>query len=980
MNERSTGDAGGDETLVRIHDVVRETIRRRHDGELLTDEAVLRAHPDLLPGLRRELRKLGVVEAARSVASATPGASDGESAPPHPPCGPAPAPAGYEIIRELHRGGQGVVYEAIQQATERRVAIKVLRHGLTSGTRDRARFEREIQVLSRLTHPNIVTIYDSGSDADRLYYVMEYVDGLPIDSFGVGSSVGGGLRNGWNGAAQAAPLPQGRNYNHRAPAPAGSHRSQVGPAPIVSGGEPRPVAPGIRFAIRKRRSGARSSLDAVIRLFIKVSDVVHAAHLKGFIHRDLKPGNILVDASGEPHLLDFGLAKFHPETAPDGPTVTAAGEFVGSMPWSSPEQVSGDADVDVRSDIYSLGVILYHLVTGGFPYAVSGSTRDVANNICEAAPTTPSQINPDVDADLETIVLKCLHKARERRYQSAGDLSSDLRRYLNGEPIQARADSTWYVLRKTLLRHKLAAVLGAALLLLSITATLALGLMLRHARGQSIAAGREAQRAVAAENEARAQADTSREVTEFLVGLFQASDPDRSSGRDVTVREVLDVGAERLLTELEDQPLTRASLADAVGRVYHQIGLFDRARSLLELALRERLRLRGPSDAAVAESEIHLAALAYEQGAWVEAEALLRKALRTRRTLRGDDDPEVAAVLRDLGEIIRAGGDHGRAEELFREALEIGQRHLDEDHPDVVSAMRGLSTALRNQRKFTEAETYARTVLAYHRSKTGGDSTHLADALSELGWVTYRLGRYDESLVLHEEALAIRRRLLGDHHAEVAEALNAIASVWAGRGDAERSNEVRYEALEISRRALGPEHPSVAVQLVNLGISLMTVGDLSAAEATFAEALAIERKTMPGHPRIAGCLNLLGRSMLEQGRCADAETTLREALAESMATGVREDDLVKIEIRIFLAAALICRDQFGEAEKLLFTAMGELSRIPPASLEGVKIKVRRLREQQALERLVELYTATGRAAAAEQYRHRMNALLSAASE
>ncbi len=953
MNERSTGDAGDGSKLARIRAVVSETIRRRHRGASLTDDDVLRAYPELVPELREALRKLQLVEAARCAASTSPGASlcEATRTDGRPLLHPVAAPPGYKIIRELHRGGQGIVYEAVQKTTRRQVAIKVLRDGIASGTRDRARFEREIQALSRLKHPNIVTVYDSGVDADCLYYVMEYVDGRQIDRFSV------------VGSGHGARRPPGRDTG--------------GAAPIES---PPPGA-GNLLARRKRRPDGRSSLAAAIHLLIKVCDVVHAAHLQGFIHRDLKPGNILVDEAGEPHLLDFGLVKLLPVTSPDAATVTAAGEFVGSMPWSSPEQVSGEPDVDLRSDVYSLGVILYHLVTGGFPYAVTGSTRDVANNICDAPATPPRQLNSAIDLDLETIILTCLRKERQRRYQSAGDLAADLRRYLNSEPIQARSDSSLYVLRKTLGRHRTVVALAAALIVLLVSSSVALGLMFRHAREKAVLAERETDRAADAEVVARAEAAANREVTEFLVGLFQASDPDRSSGRDVTVREVLDVGAERLLAELEDQPLTRASLADAVGRVYHQIGLLDRARPLLELALRERLRLRrGPSDAAVAESEIHLAALAYEQGAWVEAEALLSKALRTRRTLRGDDHPEVAAVLRDLGEIIRARGDHGRAEELFRKALEIGQRHLDEDHPDVVSAMRGLSTALRNQRKFTEAETYARKVLAYHRSTTGGDSTHLADALSELGWVTYRLGRYDESLVLHEEALAIRRRLLGDHHAEVAEALNAIASVWASRGDAERSNEVRYEALEISRSALGPEHPSVAVQLVNLGISLMTVGDLPAAEATFAEALAIERKTMPGHPRIAGCLNLLGRSMLEQGRCADAETTLREALAESMATGRREDDLVRIEIRIFLAAALICRDQFGEAEVLLLTAMDELLRIPPASLEGVKIKVKRLREQQALERLVELYTATGRAAAAEQYRGRMDALSSAAAE
>ncbi|MGE4197023.1 MAG: protein kinase [Phycisphaerales bacterium] len=319
---------------------------------------------------------------------------------------PADAFPGYEIVREIHRGGQGIVYQAVQKTTKRKVAIKVLHLGPFGGSKGRARFEREVAILAQLEHPNIVSILDSGitseSAGKQCFYVMDYVSGQTLDA-------------------------------------------------LLAGSASRPV-------------------PDTLSMFLKICDAVNAAHLKGITHRDLKPSNIRVDHNGEPHVLDFGLAKIVTgETVQDAQHVqmmSMTGQFIGSLPWASPEQAEGaPAKIDIRSDVYSLGVILYQLLTGGkFPYQVIGNMRDVMENILRAEPARPSTVRKQINDEVETIVLKTLQKERERRYQSAGELAKDIRRYLSGEPIEAMRESGWYLVRKTVRRHKvLCGSLAAAL-------------------------------------------------------------------------------------------------------------------------------------------------------------------------------------------------------------------------------------------------------------------------------------------------------------------------------------------------------------------------------------------------------------------------------------------------------------------------------------------------------------------------------------
>ncbi|MGE0481864.1 MAG: protein kinase [Phycisphaerae bacterium] len=336
---------------------------------------------------------------------------------------------GYELIREVGRGGQGVVFHATQQSTQRDVAIKVLRHGLLATPAEQARLEREVRILGQLRHPGIVTVHASGRSGNLSYVVMDYIDGVPLDEY-------------------------------------------VGVMPA---------------SIRER-----------IALFAEIAEAVNAAHLRGVIHRDLKPANIRVDGDGVPHVLDFGVAKLM-ESDATATVLTESGQFIGSLRWAAPEQARGDhAAVDIRTDVYSLGVLFWYCLTGASPYPVVGGLRSILQNIATAEPVLSTAMRSTMPLDVETILRKCLTKEPERRYQTAGELAADLRAYLDGAPIGARRDSRIYVLRKTIARHRIVFGAAAVVFLTAVIASVALSVL--YAEAEAARATSEIQRTAARRN------------------------------------------------------------------------------------------------------------------------------------------------------------------------------------------------------------------------------------------------------------------------------------------------------------------------------------------------------------------------------------------------------------------------------------------------------------------------------------------------
>jgi len=679
---------------------------------------------------------------------------------------------GYQLLREIHRGGQGIVYQALHKGTKRKVAIKVMREGPLSSPKERVRFEREIEILSALNHPNIVGVRDSGQVNGMSYFVMEYISGLALDAF-------------------------------------------------------------------VQESGR--TVEDVLRLFVKVCDAVNAAHLRGVIHRDLKPGNIRVDANGEPHILDFGLARTAIGDTSGGDTpklMTMTGQFVGSLPWASPEQAEGHSDkIDVRTDVYSLGVILYQLLTGAFPYEVVGAMRDVMENILRASPARPSTIRRRINDEVETIVLTCLSKERERRYQSAGELARDLRNYLGGQPIEAKRDSGLYVIRKTLKRYK-AQTLAAAAVLLAIAGGGVVAAVM-YARA-------ERQRVIAVEATATAEGalHRAREVAGFLDGMFGLIDPDVAQGSDTTVvQDMLREAGAAIDTRLTGQPDIAAAVRDTIGAAYLRLGKLDLAERNLAAALAWRQDNLGEMQLDTARSLFHVADLKCARGTpddLAEARRLAARSMHVREAMLGARHPEVAECVNLIGYAWKLQGDHERAREQY-----------------------GLA-------------------LAMQRESLGADSLAEADTLTNLGEMYFDQRRFTEAIDAMTRAVAIREMKLDAGSTAIATARQSLASFLRERnapGDAPRAEALFSQAIGALTRLVDPAHPFLAATRNKFGLFLLEIkGDPGAAETVLSENLTLRAARLGDRHRLVAVSRMnLSKVYLSQGRLAECEATLEEA-------------------------------------------------------------------------------------------------------
>jgi serine/threonine-protein kinase len=660
---------------------------------------------------------------------------------------PSPVIHGYDDFREIRRGGQGVVYSALHRPTRRRVAVKVLGPGAPDSVAGRDRFRREIDVVAGLQHPHIVRVYDSGFTSEgRLFYSMEQIDGLRLDEY---------LR-----AAADAPTP-----------------------------------PDLRDALR---------------LFARICEAVHAAHQRGIIHRDLKPGNILVDGGGEPHILDFGLARLvDPPTADDvRRNVTATGEFLGTLAYASPEQLAGDpSGIDIRTDIYSLGVILYELLTGTTPFDTRAPLAELVHAITETPPEAPGARRRGLprppfaragrlDPDLDTITLTAMARSPDRRYPSAEALRSDIDRYLTGRPIEARKDSRWYVFRKLLARYRVAAAL--------------LGLLLAVATGSAITLAVWYDRAARAEDLARRQAARASTVTGFLKDLLASPDP-AGQGREVLVRDVLDDAGRRIQTDFAGQPEIQAELHQAIGNSLRGLGLYDRAEEHLRQAvdLFDGLPTGEPLRRAGAGSD--LAAVQASLGRLEEASLRYRAALDLYRAHAPPDDPALVLAMNNLAGVLLQSGRGPEAEPLLREAAEANRRQAA-GRPSAglalsLSHLGGLRLMANDH---AGAEPLFREAMEMYRAVYGERHPFTAYAMHNTGLALNGMARAAEAEPLLRTALAIRRELLGDQHPDVADSLHALAALLASAGRSEEALEACRAALVIQQKALPAEHPSTA--------------------------------------------------------------------------------------------------------------------------------------------------------------------------
>jgi len=584
----------------------------------------------------------------------------------------------------------------------------------------------------------------------------------------------------------------------------------------------------------RRKLGVRERVE----MFVKICQGVLHAHQKGLIHRDLKPGNLLIaeaDGVAVPKVIDFGIAKAMDQPLVDQEELTGVGSAIGTPSYMSPEALAASADLDTRTDVYSLGIVLYELLAGVRPHDVTGRAlmlmfaggkrleikrpsarfaslpREQAQALAGERGLGVGQLAERLRGDLDWIAMKAIAEDREQRYGSAAELAQDLERYLRDEPIEARPPSLRYRVGKLVRRHRVAFA-GAAVVLVA----LVLGIV-----GTSLGMMHAAR-----------EAEAARQVSAFLARIFEVSDPGEARGNSVTARELLDQGASRIRTELHDQPLVQARLMRTIGGVYQSLGLY------------------------------------------AEAEPLERDALAVRRAALGERSAEVGISLDALGTVYNKLGRYAEAERVQREAVAVLEQQPGAETSSLAEALTQLGLTCFLLDKRTEAESLYRRALALRESALRPDDPAVASILAHLGFLLNNEGRPGEAVGVLSRALGIRERALGGNHYLVAQSLDLLADAYAAQARHAEA-EVHYlRSLGIKREVLAPEHPNLAESQFALGRLYAAQGEHAKAEAMLKEGLVIAEKSLgPLHVNLSRGLQPLGTLQANLGRWLDAEAT-----------------------------------------------------------------------------------------------------------
>ncbi len=716
----------------------------------------------------------------------------------------------YRARHLIGAGGFGAVYEAEQTEPVRRaVALKVIKPGMDSDA-VLARFEAERQALAVMDHPCVAKVFDGGSTERGLpYFAMELVRGLPIT---------------------------------------------------------------------EHCDRHRLSLEQRIELFVRVCEAVQHAHTKGVIHRDLKPANILVeyeDGKSTPKVIDFGVAKALNQRLSDTTICTARGELIGTPAYMSPEQaeMSGQ-DIDTRSDVYALGVILYELLTGSRPFeaetlrlagwaeiqriirevepprpstklgaiAANDDGLSAATTIAEKRRTELRALTSTLRRDLDWVVMKCLEKDRERRYETASALATELRRFLDDEPVSAGPPSASYKLKKFVKRNRgrvVAVGLLAVVLLLGVIAT---------SSGMAWAL-REKSRA----DSALARAT---EIKRLITEMLQSVSPEQAKGADTTLlHDILDNAAGRLASgEIRDE-LVAAELHMIVGGVYRDIGSYTEAEQHLRKAAQMRVRLLGPDDPATHEAMIAEANLDFLQGRLDAAEKLCRDVLESKRRVVGPDHPSVIASMGNLASLCMAQGRYGEAETLYQSTIELQTRVLGPEHAETLATVHNLATLYHYQGRLDEAEQLCLATIASLEQVHGPTHPQTLQWKGNLAALHITQGRHADAERLLLETLEAQERVQGADHPVTLATVSNLGLLYNSMERYEDAAPMFERSLPEKRRRLGAAHPRARMDMRGLAEAYLHLGRRDEAVALYGELLALDTAAADAKDATASVLN-----------------------------------------------------------------------------------------------------------------------------
>ncbi len=750
----------------------------------------------------------------------------------------------YSIQRVLGEGGMGTVYLASQSEPIRREVALKIIKPGMGSKAVIARFESERRALALMDHPNIAQVLDAGATPQGLPYFVMEF----VDGL---------------------PLTTYAERHH--------------------------------LPIRQR-----------IELFLPVCQAIHHAHQKGIIHRDIKPSNVLVKTVGGqpiPKVIDFGLAKALDADLSGHSLLTHAGIILGTLQYMSPEQAApGHIDIDIRTDVYSLGALLYELLTGTPPLDTGELARENVQSLLERIrdhePIAPSLRNraSALDRELDWIPLKALEKERARRYESVYGMARDLERYLAGEPVEAAPPSRAYRVRKFVRRHRLPfAVGGAAVVLLVAAVVVSIALALRARQAEQVANA----------------------VNEFLRSSVLAQADPRNQARpnvspdpNLTVRTALDRAARNVEGKFPDQPLVEAAIRETIANAYFGVAVFAPAQQQVDRAIALRRATQGENHRDTLKSRRLLASLVSIQGNYAQAETLYSQLLPLHRQHLGPDDPDTLAAMTNLAQAYRLVAKLEPAISLLREALASASRILGPEHPDTLEIMSSLAATSVEQGAPADAEQLGLRVVEGRRRTLGEEHPDTLRAMTSMGFICNRIRKFKEEEEWYRRVLSIQRRVNGVAHPDTLITMYNLAGVLSNRGEHKEALALLLENRAARGKVYPPGHPRTMRLLVHLAGAYANVGQREKEAPLLEEALAGQTKALgPTHPDTLKTMYMLAGALRDKNP-SRAESLLRESY-NGLLTTSGPADVETADAAFDLADLLLARRRPVEAEKVL---------------------------------------------------------------
>jgi tetratricopeptide (TPR) repeat protein len=782
----------------------------------------------------------------------------------------------FQLIEKLGEGGMGQVWLARQIAPVRRQVALKL---IKAGMYDESvvlRFRSERQSLAMMDHPAIAKVFEAGATAQGQPYFV------------------------------------------------------------------MEYVPGV--SITKYCDEQRLAIPARLELFIQACEGVQHAHQKAIVHRDLKPANILVlsvDGKPVPRIIDFGLAKATTPRTMGEQEFTRLGQFLGTPGYMSPEQTDPEGqDIDTRTDVYSLGVVLYVLLSGYQPFDVTfgkrppldvllrrlredeapppsaklAVDRDSSAAVAAARGTEPKHLARLLRGDLDWITMKALERDRARRYGTPSELAADLKRHLNYEPVLARPAAAAYRVRKYVRRHRITVGIAAGLIVLLTAFSLLQGLELRRTT-------QERDRANLERDRANRERDRATRITDFMTNMFKVSDPSEARGNSVSAREILDKASAEMGTGLARDAEVQSQMLNVMASTYLNLGLYSRAHELTTRALDARATLHGPKDPSTLESMTQLGWILDREGHDTEAETLERQALADERRLLGPEAPLTLETMDHLSVIEEDQGRYGDAETLARQVMQTAARTLGAENNLTLGATNHFALALMQQARYVEAEAQYIKLIEVDRRVLGPDHPQTLAAMISLAVTVDAQHRVAEAEQLYREVLTVQQRVLGPEHQYTVLTMENLAASLTDAGHLAEGEKLNRQALAIRLRTLGAEHPDTLTTEMNLADVLMKEDRVEEAEKLQRDTLAVQQRVQgPQNPNTLVSQSNLASTLIRERRYEEAEKLASDSWNIQRRTlGPEHPDTV--ESMRTLGMAMAYRHHYADADRLFRTVL-----------------------------------------------------------